>query len=171
MKADNLKYIFYFLLFIGLQIVFFLNLALFNIAFCFVYIGFIITLPIETPRVFLLFIGFFTGIVIDVFYNTLGIHTAASLLVAYMRPYTINMLTPRGGYDTGSEVSIHHLGMQWFVSFTGILVFSHHLTLFLLEAFSFDMLGRTLLKTFTSTAFTLFIIVLLQYLLYSPRKS
>ncbi|MFN6946990.1 MAG: Rod shape-determining protein MreD [Cytophagaceae bacterium] len=171
MKSENiLKYIFYFLFFVGLQVVFFLNVSLFTVAFCFVYVGFVLSLPLETPRIFQLFIGLATGLVIDIFYNTLGIHAAATVFIAYVRPYVFNLLTPRGGYDTGIEISVSALGIQWYLMYAGILVFAHHFLLFFLEAFGFSNFGTTLLKTFASSIFTVFVITLLQYMFQRPKK-
>ncbi|WMJ71694.1 Rod shape-determining protein MreD [Cytophagaceae bacterium ABcell3] len=171
MKSQNtLKYFLYFLLFAGLQVVLFLNVSLFNVAFCFVYIGFILLLPIETSKVVQMLSAFAIGLVVDIFYDTLGIHAAASVLIAYIRAHVINLLTPRGGYDTGIEISVQSLGFQWFITYAGILVFTHHFALFFLEVLSISNFGRILLKTFASSIFTVFVITLLQYLFKSPKR-
>lgn len=172
MKSEQiLKYLFYFLFFAGLQIVFFLNVSLFNVSFCFVYIAFILLLPIEVSRVTQIFLALAMGLLIDIFYDTLGIHAAASVFIGYVRAYVINLLTPRGGYDTNMEISIPALGFQWFVTYAAVLVFAHHFLLFFLEVFSLANFGRILLKTVASSIFTVFVITLLQYLLNSPRKA
>jgi hypothetical protein len=159
----------YFLLFAALQIFLFFNMALFGYAFCYIYIGFLLILPIETPKLLLMLIGMSTGLIIDIFYDTLGIHTAACILVAFIRPHIINILTPRGGYDTGSEVSLSSLGFQWVITYASLLIFAHHILLFFLESWGFHIFFFTLFKAICSTLFTLTVFLLFQYLFYSPK--
>ncbi|MFL5728748.1 MAG: Rod shape-determining protein MreD [Cytophagaceae bacterium] len=159
----------YFLIFSALQVFLFLNLSLFGCAFCYIYLGFLLILPIETPRLILMLIGMAAGLIIDIFYDTLGIHTAACILVAFLRPHIINILTPRGGYDTGSEVSFSSLGFQWVVTYSTLLIFIHHIALFFVESWGFHIFFFTLLKALCSTLFTLTVFLLFQYLFYSPR--
>ena len=86
---------FQFVVFLGLQILLLRNLVLFNTAFCFLYIGFLLFLPIQMPKVMLLLLAFVSGITVDIFYDTIGINAAAALLLAYLRPYVLLVLTPR----------------------------------------------------------------------------
>jgi hypothetical protein len=170
MNTRNIIYnLFYFLLFFMLQIFLFQNISLSSYAFCFIYIGFILSLPIDTPHLLLMIIGMGIGLIIDIFYSTLGIHTASCVLVAYMRPHIINILTPRGGYDAGAQLSISSLGFQWILTYATILIFIHHLALFFLESWGFNAFFFTLLKTLCSSFFTLTVFILFQYLIYSPR--
>jgi len=161
----------YFLLFLALQVIFFLNLSFANYAFCFIYIGFLLLLPVEIPPLTLLILSFFLGLSIDVFYNTLGIHTAACVLIGYIRPYLINFLTPRGGYDEGAELTVFSLGFPWLAAYASILVVVHHITLFMIEAWEFDTFFLTLLKALCSALFTLVVYFLLQYLVFSRQSK
>jgi hypothetical protein len=159
----------YFLIFAALQIYLFFNMALFGYAFCYIYLGFLLILPIDTPKLLMMLIGMGTGLIIDIFYDTLGIHTAACVLIAFMRPHIINILTPRGGYDTGSEISLSSLGFQWVITYSTLLILIHHLALFFLESWGFHIFFFTLFKAFCSTLFTLIVFLLFQYIFYSPR--
>jgi hypothetical protein len=171
MNTRNIVYnLLYFLVFFLLQIFLFQNISLSSYAFCFIYIGFILTLPVEMSKLLLMVIGMGTGLIIDIFYNTLGIHTAACVLIAYMKPHIINILTPRGGYDAGAELSISSLGFQWVFTYAAILIFIHHLALFFLESWGFNDFFFTLLKALASSLFTLTVFILFQYLRYSPRS-
>jgi hypothetical protein len=172
MNTRNIIFnLFYFLMFFLLQILLFQNISLSSYAFCFIYVGFLLTLPIEMSKLLLMVIGMATGLMIDIFYNTLGIHTAACVLIAYMKPHIINILTPRGGYDAGAQLSISSLGFQWVFTYAAILIFIHHLALFFLESWGFNAFFFTFLKALCSTLFTLSVFILFQYLIYSPRKS
>lgn len=168
--SNILSLILHFLLFLGFQILIFKNLALYNYALCFIYVGFILLLPFDIPPLLLLLLAFFLGIIIDIFYDTLGIHAASCVLIAYMRPYIINVLTPKGGYDKGTEVSIFSLGFQWVFTYAAILIFIHHFTLFLIEIWAIKLIFPLLLKSLASSAFTLIVFTLFQYLFQSSRN-
>jgi hypothetical protein len=86
-----------------------------------------------------------------------------------MRPHIINILTPRGGYDTGTEISLSSLGFQWLVTYASLLIVIHHLALFFLESWGFNIFFFTLLKAICSSLFTLIVFLLFQYVFYSPR--
>jgi hypothetical protein len=166
---DLLITLIYFLVFGVMQIFLFFNMSLFGYAFCYIYLGFLLILPINTPKLLLMLIGMGTGLMIDIFYDTLGIHTAACILIAFLRPHIINILTPRGGYDTGSQISLSSLGFQWVATYATLLILIHHLVLFFLESWGFHIFFFTLLKATCSTLFTLTVFLLFQYLFYSPR--
>ncbi|MFM8740093.1 MAG: rod shape-determining protein MreD, partial [Cytophagales bacterium] len=57
------------------------NLVLFNTAFCFLYIFFILLLPKELNTILLMLIGLVLGFSIDVFYNSLGLHELSLVLM------------------------------------------------------------------------------------------
>ncbi|WP_255518116.1 Rod shape-determining protein MreD [Fulvivirga sp. M361] len=147
------------------------NFVLFDRAFCFVYIGFLLLLPIETGLLPLLFLGFITGIGADIFYDSLGIHASACVLIMFLRNYWINLLTPQGGYDTGALPSLSLDGWQWFSSYALPMVFMHHLVLFYVEAAGFGLFTFTLTKVFASTLFTFVLLFTLQYLFYNKRRG
>ena len=146
-------------------------MVLFDKAFCFVYIGFLLLLPFEAGSIFLLFMGFLMGLFIDIFYDSLGIHMAASVLVMYIRPFWINLITPRGGYEVGMEPSLKLMKFEWFATYALPLIFIHHFALFYLEAGLFSMFFFTFVKVITSVLFTFTTFVLLQYLFYSSRRT
>ena len=77
--------IFTFIFYLLLQIFFVRQLVFFNYAFCFVYVATIILLPFDTSRVQLILLGFVAGMLVDVFYNTIGANAAAMTLIAYLR--------------------------------------------------------------------------------------
>jgi hypothetical protein len=166
---DIIISIIYFFVFAAMQIFLFFHMSIFGYAFCYIYLGFLLVLPVDTPRILLMLIGMGTGLVIDTFYDTLGIHTAACVLIAYMRPHVINILTPRGGYDAGTEISLSSMGFQWLFTYSAVLILIHHVILFFIESWGFHIFFFTFFKAICSTLFTLGVFMLIQYLFYSPR--
>ena len=71
-----------FVLYLALQILLVRNVVLFDYGFCFIYIACILLLPNEISRTWLMIIAFVTGLIVDTFYNTLGMHAAATVLMA-----------------------------------------------------------------------------------------
>ncbi|HNW98931.1 MAG TPA: rod shape-determining protein MreD [Bacteroidales bacterium] len=134
------------------------------------YVLFILMLPFETPKWLLLISSFFLGFSIDIFSDTPGLHSAACVFMAYMRPYILGVVTSKQEYELGIQPNIRDLGFRWFFSYSLILVSIHHLILFYLEVFSFQEFFQTLLRTFLSIAFTVFLLILSQYILYRPKK-
>jgi hypothetical protein len=159
-----------FFLYLIVQVMLLKNLVLFNTSFCFLYVVFILLLPIETNGLVLMLIGFLLGFFIDVFYDSLGLHAATLVLIAYLRNYWLSVITPQGGYDSGTGPTLAMNGLQWFLVYSLPLVFIHHLVLFFVEASGFSMFWYTMQKVITSLIFTMTVIVLLQYLLPSRKR-
>jgi hypothetical protein len=153
-----------------LQVLLLKNLVLFNTSFCFLYVAFILLLPVEMNNLFLMLIAFLLGFSVDIFYNSLGLHAMALVLVAYLRNYWLATITPQGGYDIGTPPTLSANGLQWFLVYSLPLVFVHHLVLFFVEASGFAMFWYTMLKAISSLLFTMTVMLLLQYLSLDRRR-
>ena len=156
----------FFVLYVILQVFVAKYLELFDIAFCFLYINFIFNLPQDTKREVLLLLGFLLGFIIDSFYNTWGIQTAACVFIAYVRPFIIKVLTPK---NAGEESDIRDMGLSRFSLYALILTFLHHSIIFFIEVAHFKYFFSTIVKIFFSTIFTLIVVVIIQYL--SPKRA
>ncbi|MBL4668206.1 MAG: rod shape-determining protein MreD [Flavobacteriales bacterium] len=55
----------------------------------FLYVFFILSLPFETPNWIVLLLGFALGVAIDSFTSTLGMHTSATVFMAFCRAYLL----------------------------------------------------------------------------------
>lgn len=165
----GIRHIVQFILFVTLQILLFDNLVLFSTGFCFIYIAFLLFLPINLNRLVLLLLGFIVGFTVDVFYDTMGIHAAASVLLAFLRPHILNLLTPRDGYEASDSANLHIMGWNWFLTYAFILIVVHHAAVFFLEIISFEW--YTLVKILLSTLFTGVVVVILQLLFFSAKRA
>ena len=158
-----LKYSGIFILLILLQILLFNNIMFSGYINPYVYILIILVLPVEIPSWFLLIISFITGITIDLFTGTIGMHTASTVLAGFVRPYVLRVIAPRDGFDPGDAPSIVLNGGRWFFIYTLIMVAIHHFALFYLEVFSFIDFFRTMLRVILSTGFTVVFVFLIEY--------
>ena len=132
----------------------------------YIYLLFILLLPFETPRWLLLLSGFALGLTMDLFTGTLGMHTAATVLAAFVRPYLLNLLASRDGYEPETFPRIHYYGFLWFLKYTLLLVLIHHLALFYLEVFQLKYFFSTLLRVILSSILSTSTIVLSQYFVF-----
>ncbi|WP_143304579.1 rod shape-determining protein MreD [Chitinophaga vietnamensis] len=136
----------------------------------YLYMLFILALPFNLPRPVLMLLGLLTGLSLDMFMNTMGMHAAACVFIAYLRPFVINILSPQGGFETTQKTpSMTSMGVSQFLIYAAILVFLHHTVYFILEVFGFANPLYLLLKIILSTAASLFLIVLYELLFFSKK--
>ncbi|MCL1943665.1 MAG: rod shape-determining protein MreD [Candidatus Azobacteroides sp.] len=162
----------YGLLFIGLTIlqIFVLNgINFLRYATPFIYIYFLIKLPVGISRNLLLFLGFVLGFVIDVFCNTPGINAGASVLAAFLRPYLIKSLATLDVAEN-REPSLYLFGLQPFLRYIAVMILIHHAALLLLESFSLFNWQILLLRIPACSLFTFVLIWAAEGLTGNQRK-
>jgi hypothetical protein len=158
----------YFILFLGFQLVFGRNLEFFSLAFCFVYVGAFLLLPIEASPALVMVTAFVAGILVDMFCNTPGVHAAASVGAAFLRAVVLRVVAPAGGYEGYMHVSAASMGIRWFLLYATPLLFVHALSIFLIEYTGVQQFALCLLQAVASTLFTLALLLMVQYALYRP---
>lgn len=132
----------------------------------YLYILFILILPFETPPWALLLIGFILGFLIDIFCNTLGVHTSATVFMAFLRPIVLSLISPRDGYEAGTLPRLYFFGFGWYLRYSAILVFAHHLFYFYMEVFKFSDFFDTFGRVLFSFIFTLLLVFVGQLFVY-----
>ena len=166
-----LKYSFFIILIILFQVLILNNIRFSGYINPYIYIMIILLLPTELPQWGLLLTAFVTGLAIDFFSGSPGMHASATVLAAFARPHILGLISPRDGYETGSSLSMANYGIKWFLLYSASVVFLHHLVLFYLEVFRFDDFFRTLLRVILSSLFTLAFIFLLEYIRKGKSKT
>lgn len=136
----------------------------------YIYPLFVLLLPFSTPGWLLLFLGFFTGLLVDFFMATPGLHAGATLFLAFMRPTVVRLVTGVSEPENASIPNLSTMGGRWFFSYTITLISLHHLFLFVMESFSFVQLGSTLLRALLSVPVSEILILLLVYFFKPSRK-
>lgn len=152
-----------------MQVLLLKDFVLFDRAFLFVYIMALILLPVEISPLLLIVIGFFTGLTVDIFYNTQGIQALACVLIMFLRPYFFQLVSS-SRYEPGTNLNIREMGIAWFLTFCFPLIFIHHLTIFFTEAASTAFFMFTLSKVFFSSIFTFVVALLIQYMFIKSRR-
>lgn len=160
----TVKNIIRFVLLVLLQVLILNHVSLGGYVNPYLYILFILWLPFSTERWVLLISAFLLGFAVDIFSNTLGLNAAASVAMAFARPFVISMISTGADFEPGARPSIKGQGMRWFLSYAIVLVLVHHTVLFYLEIFRFSEFFSTLLRVVLSTIFTLGLVLLSEYL-------
>jgi len=160
MINSALRFTLIFILLILLQLLLFNNIQFSGYINPYVYIMIILILPSAIPSWLLLLISFVTGLIIDLFMGSPGMHTSATVMAGFCRPYVLNLISPRDGYESGSDLSMSAYGFRWYLTYAVIIVVIHHTVLFYLEVFSFSGFFRTLLRVILSSVFTIAFILL-----------
>ncbi len=167
MKNYFIKYSIVFLLLIFLQL-FLFNQVIVKIGNWFfvpyVYILALLLLPFDVKDEYLILSAFFIGLVIDIFSGTVALNAAASVIAAYMRKYILAWISPRMGYMQGTLPSYLFYGYGWFIKYALFFTFIHHLWFYLLDVFSFRLIGIVLVKALINTLISVIFILLLHFL-------
>jgi len=158
-----LQNIFRFIFLVLFQVLVLNNIQFLGYINPYVYILFVLALPVQTPRWFTLFLAFCLGLTIDTFSNTMGMHAFAAVMVAFLRNGTIKLFT---AIEEGNNPtpSFHTFGVSAYVKYVVLLIFVHHTTLFLLEAFSFYHFWLLLAKIVLSSLVTTVLVLGIQSL-------
>lgn len=159
-----------FFLLIFLQVFVLKNTPMYDLAAPYLYILFILQLPFNIPNLALFSLAFLLGISIDAFYDTPGLHAAASIVLAFVRVVFMGLTVERDDRITADEPSLARMGFRWFFLYILILTLIHHFVLFMLETFRFDGFQYTLLRVAFSSVFTV-ILILISGLLFYSRKE
>lgn len=171
MVLDILRILLRFIVLVAIQVLVLNNVGLGGFINPLLYVLFLLTLPINTPRLLLLVVALATGLTIDMFQNTMGMHASACLILAYVRPGWLKIIAPRDGYDTEAIPSIRQFGFRWFLAYSAVLVFLHHFFLFFIEVFRFSEFLSTLVRILLSTVVTLLLVLLSQFMTMGPERN
>lgn len=169
MKNSWLKYPVRFAALLLLQVLVLNNLNLGGYIHPLVYVLFILLLPVQMNKNLVLVIAFFTGLTVDYFANTLGLHAGSSVFLAYLRPGVLNLFFKPVDFSQHEELGVKKIGWGGFFRYTIVLVFFHHLALFAFETLEFSNFHITLLRIGASTLVTT-VGILMIMMLFSPKR-
>lgn len=131
----------------------------------YLYLLFILLLPVSMARYQVLLLSFLLGLTIDVFSNTPGIHASATVFAGFLRSPVIGRLSGRES-EINDYPGLKQNGMRWFILYTAVMVILHHFFLFYVEVFTLSRFFATFFRSLASSVFTIFMIVLSQFLIF-----
>ncbi|MDR3717031.1 MAG: rod shape-determining protein MreD [Puia sp.] len=137
----------------------------------YLYFLFILWLPFNISRTLLCLVGFLFGLSLDYFSRTPGLHAAACTLIAYVRPFIINVLISQEGSDKNYiSPSITSMGWAPYATYVLVLTFLHNAYLVFLEWMSFGSFLYFLGKVTATTGISFLLIMLTELLFYRKQK-
>ena len=141
-----------------LQVLLFNQLQLWGACHPYIYILCLLMMPITLPHNVDMIIGAVVGLVMDIFCNSLGVHTAACILIMFIRPYLLGGIV-NDKDRLNEQISTRAIGMEAMIKYVVLLVVIHHLTVFLIGAWSWYHIGFALLETVVSSIVTVAVII------------
>ncbi len=171
MLNEVIKLLIRFIILVLLQIIVLNNIQLSGFINPYLYVLFILMMPVKMQRILLLGLAFLTGLTIDIFSDTMGMHAAACVFMAFCRPAVLRFMAPREGYEAEATPSVRAISFNWFLWYAGILILLHHLMLFYLEVFRLSEFFITFLRVLASSLATLSMVILSQFLFVKQGKE
>lgn len=137
----------------------------------YVYVLFILLLPFNTKKWQLLLSGFTLGFAVDLFCGTPGLNAAATVFMAFLRPYVINSMTRRKDINDNDEPSLYNMGVSWFLIYSSLMLTAHNIVLFLLEIFSLKLFYIAMIQTLLSVTSSVLLISLILLIFRKNHKK
>ncbi|MDT0559217.1 rod shape-determining protein MreD [Ichthyenterobacterium sp. W332] len=168
MNSLRLNIVLRFVVLVLMQVILFNRIDFLGYINPFVYIIFILSYPVNNNRVLFLISTFLLGLTIDIFSDSGGVHAAACVCIAYLRPVVLKFSF--GTLYEHQTIKFSNMEFGSLFGYISILTFTHHLVLFSLEIFNMSQILLILQKTLFSGVFTM-ILSLLIILLFSPKSK
>lgn len=134
----------------------------------YIYVLFIILFPFTGSKPLLIILSFLLGLSVDIFSDSGGVHAAASVFIAYIRPLLLKFAF--GISYEYNMVKINKVPLSERVLYITVMVVLHHIILFTLEIFSVSHILLIVTSTLFSSIFSI-IIMLCTLLLFSRKSS
>ena len=123
------------------------------------YILFVALFPVKNNRLIVIILSFILGLCIDLFLDTGGIHAAACVFIAYIRPIILKFSFGMVYEHQTIKFSTVEFGSK--LTYITVLTVIHHFVLFYLEIFSISKIILVLQKTLFSSIFTILLSIII----------
>ena len=170
MSKVALQFIILGLVLVLAQVLVFNHLCLFNVGVPMVFIYLIVRLPVTLALNWVLTIGFFLGLIVDVFSDTYGMNAVACTVLAMIRRPVLRLYVPREEDLTRPEPSMLSLGAGVYMKYLLTLTLIYCALIFTIEAFTFFNPLQLLLRIIFSTLLSMIIMLGIDSIM-TPRSE
>lgn len=170
MTKTALNFILLAIVLIAAQVVVFNHICLFNVAVPMVFIYLIVRLPVTLSVNWIMTIGFFTGLTVDIFSDTYGMNALACTVLAALRRPILRLYVNREEDLPRPEPSMYTLGTSVYLKYLLTMTLVYCILIFTIEAFTFFNPLRLLLRIISATALSMLVMVGIDSLL-TPSNS
>jgi rod shape-determining protein MreD len=168
MNSVNINSIIRFVVLILAQVLVFNNINFLGNINPYPYILFILLFPINNNRTLFIFLSFMLGLFVDLFSDSGGIHAAACVTIAFIRPPVLKFAF--GMIYEHQTIKFNNTEFSNRIVYFSILLVIHHLIMFLLEIFNISNIIFVLQKTLFSSIFTILICALISILFSNKQR-
>ena len=160
MTNQILKYLLQLPIYLLIQICILNEVLFFSYINPYLYLIILIVMPYKTPKWFLLSYAFLLGFSIDLFSGSLGFHSTATILIAFVKPFISKITIPHNILGDSDEITLKKVGPKSFITFSLFLILIHNSCLFMTEHLSFNL--ALFGKILASSIATLIIVLITQ---------
>ena len=164
MNSAWISILFRFIIIMTLQVVVFkrilIDVGFLSYGHFFIYPLWIMLLPFKLPRPLVMVLAFVMGFIVDMFYDSPGVHAATLVFTAYAREFILRILEPEIGFDLDQPFSLKRLGIVWYIAYAALFMIIHLFVYFSIEVFSYVYFYEIMMSTISSLIFSVFIIVI-----------
>ena len=134
----------------------------------YIYILFIILFPVKNNRMLFIFVSFLLGLSVDIFSDSGGVHAAASVTLAFIRPAILKSVF--GALYEHQTIKFSQIAFNQLLVYTFLITIIHHLIMFGLEIFNISQVILILQKTLFSSIFTILLCILVT-IIFSKKST
>ena len=170
MSKTTLQFLLLGLILVLAQVIVFNHICIFNVAVPMVFIYLIVRLPITLSPNWVLTIGFFLGLIVDIFSDTYGMNALACTVLAMVRRPVLRLYVPREEDLTRPEPSIQSLGTAEYMKYLLTMTLIYCTLIFLIEAFSIFNPLQLVLRILFSTLLSMVLMLGIEAIM-TPRSE
>ncbi len=150
----------------ALQIFILNNVSAIGMTAPYLYLAFVLMLPINLSPTFVLFLAFCIGFIEDLSIGSLGVHSCATVMMAAARPTVLKIMAPRGGYERNNVPLMKNFGVMWSMKYILVSILIHHIVLYYCFSFSLEDAGFLVVRMLINVVLTSLLILLSQLFVF-----
>jgi len=171
MIRNILKLTLSFVLLLLTQIFVLSKISIFGFITPMIYIVFILSLSFKSSRQAVIILGFLMGMIVDIFQGDIGIHALATLVIAFIRPAVIYIIPSHTKSGEQLRPTLADMKFKWYIQYVLLLTLIHHSIYYLIDVFSFDNIGQSIVAILVNTGFSVVCIFIIQMFFYRRSKQ
>lgn len=137
----------------------------------FPYIMILLLLPLPLPWYAGLLVGFFLGVIEDIFTTKQGLHSASLTLLAFVKPVVLQTFSRLDDFDDGNIIDSRSLGWRKWIGYVLFMTLIYCSVLYFLQYFSFYFKVVILKDILLCTAVTFLFILAFEMLFQILKKK
>jgi rod shape-determining protein MreD len=168
--SNNIRLLFFCLGLMALQILVLNQIELHRTIYPQVYILGFLLFPINTRHWVVLLIGFFSGLCLDMFTNTPGIHAMSLTAILYLRHFYFSNYFDKNKLELNLMPTYDVMDSGFYLGYLAVFTVAFHTLFFVLLFFSFAHKLDILQSIFISSSLSILLMLMLQFM-FNPKQE